>query len=114
VLKILPEKLRTNRVTEEVLDHINRPTPGELPSPFEAIRSAEIMPIFLQHFDVLEKHENGAIMRLVIPLGARKDYLENEDTKSMFELLYYLDQTLIQEGILEPAGIQCLLRPKSG
>ncbi len=113
VLKILPEKLRTNRANDAVLKLIDRPTPGQLPSPFEAIRSGEIMPIFLEHFEVLEKHENGAIMRLVMPLGARSDYVENEDTKAMFELLYYLDQTLIREGILEPAGIQCLLRPKS-
>lgn len=113
VLKILPEKLCINRATEEALDYITRPEPGQLPSPFEAIRSAEIMPIFLKHFDVIEKRENGAIMRLVIPLGARSDYLENEDTKSIFELLYYLDQTLIREGVLEPSGIQCLLRPKA-
>ena len=113
VLKILPEKLRTNRVNDMIIRHRNRPTPGQLPSPFEAIRSADIMPIFLERFEVLEKHENGGIMRLVVPLGSRKDYLKNEDTKSIFELLYYLDQTLIREGILEPTGIQCLLRPKS-
>lgn len=114
VLKILPEKLRTNRINEMVMTHIKRPIAGQMPSPFEAIRSAEIIPIFLERFDILEKHENGAIMRLVIPLGARSDYLENEDTKSMFELLYYLDDLLIREGVLEPTGIQCLLRPKSG
>lgn len=114
VLGLLPKKLRTNRISEMVISHRNRPTPGELPSPFEAIRSAEIMPIFLERFDVLEKHENGAIMRLVIPLGAKNDYLENDDTKSIFELLYYLDDLLIRERVLEPTGIQCLLRPKSG
>ena len=114
VLKLLPEKLRTNRVTEMVISHVNRPIPGQMPSPFEAIRSADIMPVFLERFEVLEKHQNGGIMRLVIPLGAKSDYLKNEDTKSMFELLYYLDDLLIQEGILEPTGIQCLLRPKSG
>jgi len=112
VLKLLPEKLRTNRVTGRVLARVNRPTPGQLPSPFEAIRSAQIMPVFLDYFDVLEKHENGGIMRLVIPLGAKADYVENEDTRALFEFLFYLDETLIREGILEPAGIQCLLRPK--
>lgn len=113
VLKLLPEKLRTNRVNGAVIHCVTRPTPGELPSPFEAIRSAEIMPVFLRHFDILEKHENGGIMRLVMPLGAKSDYVENEDTRALYEMLFYLDETLIREGILEPAGIQCLLRPKT-
>jgi 2-polyprenyl-3-methyl-5-hydroxy-6-metoxy-1,4-benzoquinol methylase len=112
VLKILPPKLRTNRVNEKILEHVNVPTPGFLVSPFEAIRSAEIMPLFLERFKVLAKHDNDAVMRLVVPQGARNDYLENEDTKSIFELLYYFDQILVQEGILEPAGTQCLLGPK--
>ncbi|HEY6131607.1 MAG TPA: class I SAM-dependent methyltransferase, partial [Halioglobus sp.] len=106
VLKLLPEKLRTDRVNGSIITSVNRPIPGEMPSPFEAIRSAEIMPVFLKHFDILEKHENGGIMRLVIPLGAKGDYIENEDTRALFELLFYLDETLIREGILEPAGIQ--------
>lgn len=83
-----------------------------MPSPFEAIRSAEIMPIFFERFDTLEKHENGGILRLVVPIGAKSDYVENEDTRSLFELLYFLDQILVKEGILEPTRIQCLLRPK--
>jgi len=114
VLKLLPEKLRTNRVNETVVRQINRPKPGQMPSPFEAIRSAEIMPIFMERFEVLEKHVNGGIMRLVMPLGAKNDYVENADTKAIFELLYYLDEILIREGVLEPTGIQCLLRPKQG
>jgi 2-polyprenyl-3-methyl-5-hydroxy-6-metoxy-1,4-benzoquinol methylase len=112
VLKILPEKLKTNRISGKVVAQVHRPEPGSMSSPFEAIRSAQIMPIFLERFDVLEKHENGAIMRLVTPLGAKSGYLENEDTKALFELLYYLDDLLIRERILEPTGIQCLLRPK--
>jgi len=112
VLDLLPEKLRTHRVTGEVLKQIKRPTPGALPSPFEAIRSGEIMPVFLQYFDIVEKHENGGILRLIQPLGAKSDYLENEDTRAMFEVLYYLDGLLLREGVLEPAGIQCLLKPK--
>jgi 2-polyprenyl-3-methyl-5-hydroxy-6-metoxy-1,4-benzoquinol methylase len=112
ILKLLPAKLRTNHITGKVITHVVRPIPGGMPSPFEAIRSAEIMPIFLERFDVLEKHENDAVMRLVVPIGAKSEYVENEDTRSMFELLYYLDQLLVKEGILEPTGIQCLLRPK--
>jgi SAM-dependent methyltransferase len=112
VLGLLPEKLRTNRATGTVRETVERPTPGDDISPFEAIRSADIMPIFLERFDIVEKRDSGGIIRLLLPLGAKTDYTENEDTRTIFELLHYLDQILIREGILEPSGIQCLLRPK--
>jgi 2-polyprenyl-3-methyl-5-hydroxy-6-metoxy-1,4-benzoquinol methylase len=112
VLSLLPEKLRTNRATGMVRQTVERPTPGSEISPFEAIRSADIMPIFLERFDIVEKRDSGGIIRLLLPLGAKTDYTENEDTRTIYELLHYLDQMLIKEGILEPSGIQCLLRPK--
>jgi len=112
VLDLLPEKLRTNRATNNVKRQIKRPEPDQLDSPFEAIRSAEIMPIFLERFEIVEKRDSGGIIRMLLPLGAKADYLENDDTRTIYELLHYLDQMLIREGILEPSGIQCLLRPK--
>lgn len=112
VLSLLPEKLRTNRATGTVRQTVNRPTPEKDISPFEAIRSAEIMPVFLERFDIVEKRDSGGIIRLLLPLGAKIDYTESEDTKTLYELLHYLDQMLIREGILEPSGTQCLLTPK--
>jgi 2-polyprenyl-3-methyl-5-hydroxy-6-metoxy-1,4-benzoquinol methylase len=112
ILSLLPEKLHTSRATGTVRRTIKRPTPGKDISPFEAIRSAEIMPIFLERFEIVEKRDSGGIIRLLLPLGAKTDYTENEDTKTIYELLHYLDQMLINEGILAPSGIQCLLRPK--
>ena len=112
VLNLLPEKLRTKRGTGIVKKSIERPTPGKDISPFEAIRSAEIMPVFLQRFDIVEKRDSGGIIRLLLPMGTKANYTENEDTRAIYELLQYLDQLLIREGILEPTGIQCLLRPK--
>ena len=111
VLQLLPEKLRTNRATSNVQKSVKRPEIDSI-SPFEAIRSAEIMPVFLKRFDILEKRETGGIMRLLLPLGAKTDYLENDDTRAIYELLHYLDRMLLTEGVLEPMGIQCLLRPK--
>ena len=112
VLNLLPEKLRTKRGTGIVKKSIERPTPGKDISPFEAIRSAEIMPVFLQRFDIVEERDSGGIIRLLLPMGTKANYTENEDTRAIYELLQYLDQLLIRERILEPTGIQCLLRPK--
>ena len=111
VLQLLPEKLRTNRATSNIQKSVKRPEIDNI-SPFEAIRSAEIMPVFLKRFDILEKRETGGIMRLLLPLGAKTDYLENDDTRAIYELLHYLDRMLLTQGVLEPMGIQCLLRPK--
>lgn len=112
VLGLLPEKLRTKRGTGVVRQAVERPVPGKDISPFEAIRSADIMPVFLERFEIVEKRESGGIIRLLLPVGTKTNYTENEDTRAIYELLYYLDQTLVREGILEPTGIQCLLRPK--
>ncbi len=112
VLALLPEKFRTNRATGKIVDQVKRPVPGRLISPFEAIRSAEIMPVFLERFEVLERRQSGGIMRLVTPLGAKTEYAQSEDTRALFALLQYLDETLVKEGVIEPSGTQCLLRPK--
>lgn len=46
ILAILPEKFRKNKITGRLLTEINRPEPGHLGSPFESIRSSEIVPVF--------------------------------------------------------------------
>lgn len=112
VLSLLPEKLRTNRVSGALKADVVQPVPGKDISPFEGIRSAEIMPIFLGRFEVVEKRDSGGILRLLLPLGAKHDYTENDDTRTIYELLHYLDKLLVQERIVEPMGVQCLLRPK--
>jgi len=56
--------------------------------------------------------EFDAILRLVVPPGTRAAYLENEDTKALFEILMLLDHLCIEEGIVQPAGGQYLMRPR--
>jgi hypothetical protein len=46
ILEILPEKFRKNKITGRLIAEIKRPEPGHLASPFEAIRSGEIVPVF--------------------------------------------------------------------
>ena len=56
--------------------------------------------------------EFDAFLRLVVPPGTRAAYLENEDTKALFEILMLLDHLCIEEGIVQPAGGQYLMRPR--
>jgi SAM-dependent methyltransferase len=113
ILAILPEKFRKNRVNGRLIAEIKRPEPGHLASPFESIRSDEIVSVFQRWFTIEWKQEFGAFLRLVVPVGTRAAYLENEDTKALFEILILLDHLCIEEKIVQPTGGQFLMRPRS-
>lgn len=113
ILRALPEKLKKNRITGQLLEEIKRPEPGQLCSPFESIRSSEIVPVFQRWFTIEWKIEFDAFLRFVVPAGTRAAYLENEDTKGLFEILILLDQLCIEEGIVQPTAGQYLMRPRS-
>lgn len=112
ILAVLPEKLRKNTITGRTIAEIKRPEPGRLGSPFESIRSAEIIPVFQRWFTIEWKLEFDAFLRLVVPPGTRMAYLENEDARAVFELLILLDQLCIKERIVSPSGGQYLMRPR--
>jgi 2-polyprenyl-3-methyl-5-hydroxy-6-metoxy-1,4-benzoquinol methylase len=113
ILAILPEKFRQNTINGRLIAEIKRPEPGRLGSPFESIRSGEIVPVFQRWFTIEWKMEFDAFLRLVVPPGTRAAYLENEDTRALFELLMLLDRSCIEEKIMSPTGGQYLMRPRS-
>jgi hypothetical protein len=57
--------------------------------------------------------EFDAFLRFAVPPGTRAAYLENGDTKALFEILMLLDHLCIEEKIVRPTGGQYLMRPKS-
>jgi len=113
ILAVLPEKFRRNKINDRLVTEIKRPEPGHLGSPFESIRSSEIMPLFQRWFTIEWKLEFDAFLRLVVPQGTRAAYLENEDTRALFEILMLLDHLCIEEKIVRPTGGQYLMRPRS-
>jgi SAM-dependent methyltransferase len=112
LLAALPEKFRKNKIPGRLVTEIKRPEPGHLGSPFESIRSSEILPVFQQWFSIEWKLEVSAFLHLVAPPGTRAAYLENEDTKALFEVLMLLDDLCIKEKIVQPTGGQYLMRPR--
>jgi SAM-dependent methyltransferase len=112
ILAILPENFRKNKMTGQSVIEITRPEPGDVGSPFESIRSSEIVLVFQRWFSIEWKLEFDAFLRLVVPPGTRAAYVENEDTKALFETLMLLDDLCIKEGILAPSGGQYLMRPR--
>jgi 2-polyprenyl-3-methyl-5-hydroxy-6-metoxy-1,4-benzoquinol methylase len=113
LLSILPEKFRTNKINGQVTTQIERPEPGHLASPFETIRSEEIVTIFERWFTIEWKMEFTSLLHLVAPPGTRAAYMETEDTKTLFEVLILLDDLCTKEGIAKPIGGQYLMRPRA-
>ena len=70
--------------------------------------------MFQQWFTIEWKVEFDAVLRLVVPEGTRRAYVENEDTKALLEVLMLLDQLCIEEKIVRPRGGQYLMRPRAG
>jgi hypothetical protein len=112
ILAVLPEKFRKNKINGRLVTEIKRPEPGHLASPFESIRSSEIVPVFQRWFTIEWKLEFSAFLQLVAPPGTRAAYVENADTKALFEILLLLDHLCIEEKIVQPTGGQYLLRPR--
>jgi SAM-dependent methyltransferase len=112
LLAILPEKFRQNKINGQITTEIKRPEPGNLGSPFESIRSSEIIPIFQRWFTIEWKLEFSAFFHLVVPPGTRAAYLESDDTKALFEVLLLLDHVCVQEKVLQPTGGQYMMRPR--
>jgi SAM-dependent methyltransferase len=69
LLAILPEKFRRNKINKQITTQITRPEPGKLCSPFESIRSSEIIPVFQRWFTIEWKLEFSAFLHLVMPPG---------------------------------------------
>jgi SAM-dependent methyltransferase len=112
LLQLLPEELRFHTVNQRLLTRVQRRPPGQLVSPFEAIRSAEIVPIFKRSFEVVEQHEFNSLLHLVCPPGTRGAYAADDKYQVVFRVLQYFDELLLREGWLEPTGGQYLLRKK--
>ncbi|MGI8889160.1 MAG: class I SAM-dependent methyltransferase [Chthoniobacterales bacterium] len=112
LLAILPEKFRTNTIQKRIVTQARRPVPGFLGSPFEKIRSEEIIKVFEQWFSIEWKGEFTGFLDLVAPPGTRGAYVENKDTRALFEVLLLFDNLCVREGIIKPVGGQYLMKPR--
>lgn len=112
IIDLLPEKHKFDKVNNRKIKTPSRPNPGKLCSPFEAIRSGEILPILNKWFDVEHSTQRGSILFHVFPLGVMESYTESEDTRALYNVLMYIDELLVKEKVLPPTGVQLVLKPK--
>ncbi len=113
IMAILPERYRRFRLHDFVIETAKRAEIGNLASPFEAIRSGEIVDVFSRRFEVEIHAEQDALMHLICPVGARQNYVESEDGRVLFEVLMLLDRLLIEHKVLPPVGAQYVMRKRA-
>jgi len=113
IMAILPPRYRRFRLHDFVIETVKRPEIGNLVSPFEAIRSGELVDVFSRRFDIEIRNEQESLLHLVCPVGARQNYVETEDGPVLFELLMLLDRLLIEHKILPPVGAQYVMRKRA-
>ena len=68
--------------------------------------------MLLERFEVVERHERTTILDRVVPMGTRRGYLHDENTRAIFDLLMLLDQALLEGNVLPPVEGRYLLRRK--
>lgn len=113
IIDRLPEKHKIDTINNREVKPPVRPNPGTLCSPFEAIRSGDIVPVLEKYFDVDCSTRRGSILFHVLPLGVMESYTESEDTRALYDILMYIDELLVKEEVLPPTGVQLVLKPKS-
>jgi glycosyltransferase involved in cell wall biosynthesis/SAM-dependent methyltransferase len=104
LLALLPPRYRADlRRPGQIKSRVDRPTVAQmlLSDPSEAVRSAEIIPLIQQRFEIVQQTDfGGTILHMLL-----SDIVGNFDPASevdatIIRLLCYLEKTLIAEGVL--------------
>lgn len=101
ILKALPKKYRVTESGTKGL--VSRPTIRSMiqRDPSEAVRSAEIIPVMLQYFDVLERRDyGGTILHLLLSGIARNFTSVNKHDEELLDIVFRLEDALIECGDL--------------
>ena len=80
-----------------------RPRPAQVAavSPFESIRSAEIGPLFEQHFEVVARRPLGGTLQHLLYNGIIHNFdPEDAEARRIIEGIYRVEDSLIQAGLL--------------
>lgn len=103
VLKLLPERLRTDPKTGNIKERIDRPTIAHMKNtdPSEAVRSREIIPALKTHFNIkVLRYFGGAIFHPLFD-----DIMGNFDHKSeteiaLIKMILLLERMMVEEKVL--------------
>lgn len=110
LLALLPAQLRRYR-WGTCKEWEGRPTPAEVMavSPFESIRSAEIVPLFREHFRVVVMRPLGGTLQRLLYNGIVHNFdPEDPEACRAIEAIYRVEDSLIDAGLL-PSDFMLLI-----
>ena len=113
LLQSLPSGLRTFR-NDQVKIEEGRPTPEQVVavSPFEAIRSADIWPLFQQYFDVVAVRHLGGTIQHLLYNGIVHNFSPGDEAAAQhIRAIYGVEDRLIDTGQL-PSDFRLLIGRK--
>jgi hypothetical protein len=99
---MLPNDLRMLR-WGAVKPYEGRPTVDEVvaASPFESIRSAEILPLFRRYFDIVELRKLGGTLQHLLYNGIVHNFtLDRRDAVDYVQAIIDVEDALIDSGML--------------
>ncbi len=108
IWKILPNRLRKNH-KGIVLNEIHIPPKSSL-SPYEAIKSDQIMYAFEKNFVCIKQLKYGGILFPVFN-GFSQNYTRSEEDMLFIKSMWETDQFLIQNNMVEPNFIRSIMKP---
>ncbi len=104
LLALLPPRYRADlRRPGHIKSRLERPTVVQmlLSDPSEAVRSAEIIPLIRQRFEIVQQTDfGGTILHMLLSDIVGNFAPESEADVTIVRLLCYLEKTLIAEGVL--------------
>jgi len=116
LLNILPNKYREYILFPgQIKQHVQSLTIDEMNSidPSEAIRSAEIVPLLDQYFNIVERIDfGGTILHMLLQDIVGNFDLENEKDIAILNLICYLEKTLIIKKVI-PSDFSLIIAQKN-
>jgi 2-polyprenyl-3-methyl-5-hydroxy-6-metoxy-1,4-benzoquinol methylase len=103
LLAALPERYRVHALSGDIKTHIERPTIEYMNASdaSESIRSAELLPLLYEHFEVVDQRDyGGAIMHTLLEYIVGNFHPDDAHAIELLHLLFACEQTMMQSGVL--------------
>lgn len=115
---LIPERMRRSCVAGQggqVLQSVLMPDPAEVArvDPSEAVRSADILGVVRQHFDVVAENRCGGTLLQFVLHGIAGNFREDDPASmAVLEMLFAIEDGLIASGDLRSDFVAVAARPK--
>ena len=117
ILETLPDRNRHSAHNNDFLHRIDRPSLEGMVrmDPSEAVRSAEILPVLRQSFEVVEyKPYGGTLLHILLTHIMASFDLQSEEQRSLLKMIFLMEKTLIRERVIPSDFAYVVAKPLSG